>query len=320
MLRRSLIATIVLAWPALSVAQRGISEPLRLTTGAAGGTFFDYGAGLAKLVEAKTSLRVAVSPSGGSIENLRRLEDGSSDLGLVAMGPAFEAWTASAAPWTGSPPLRRARALLPMYETPFHLATTSASGLRTVRDLDGKKVGIGPKGGSNEIIFARLADGVGIRPTLVAGDPNELADRVISGDIDATFFGAGAPIAAYAKIANAVPIVFIPLDGQAAAVLRDAFPYLAVNTIPAHTYKGQTAPVPTVALWNFLVARDDLPAEQSYTLVKAVLSDPAATRLVHPAAAATASANVPANTFMTFHPGALRFYDEAGVPVAGNLR
>lgn len=194
MITRRHLVGLVLAATASPAGAQIASEPdvLRLATGASGGTFFDYGAGLAKLVESKAKLRVVAMPSGGSIENMRRIEDGSADLALVAMGPAFEAWNASAAPWTGKPPLKRARALLPMYETPFHLATTEASGLKTVRDLDGKRVGVGPKRGANEQIFLRLSEGLNMTTDLVFGDPGELADKVISREVDAIFFGAGA--------------------------------------------------------------------------------------------------------------------------------
>jgi uncharacterized protein len=305
------LASLALPFPAFAQSPAA----LKLSTGAAGGTFFEYGAGIARLVEGKTPLKIEVVPSAGSVENLRRLESGQADMALVAMGPGYEAWTASAAPWIGNPPLKGGRALVPMYETPFHLATIEASGVKTVRELDGKKVGVGPKGGANEQIFLRLAEGLGIKPELVFGDPGPLADQVIRKEITATFFGAGAPIPAYARIAEAEKIVFLPLDGDAGAALRKAFPYLAANAIPANTYRGQTQPVPTVALWNFIVAREGLADEAAYQITKAILSDPVAAKAIHPAAAATVIANIGANSFMPFHPGAVRYLREAGAAV-----
>jgi uncharacterized protein len=308
---QSAAATAVTSQPLSALAQ---DAPLRLTTGASGGTFFEYGAGLARLIETQVGRKIEVIPSAGTIENMRRIEAGSADLALAAMGPAYEAWTASAPPWIGNPPLRRARAVLPMYETPFHLATVRSSGLTTVASLDGKSVGVGPRGGSNEQIFQTMANGISIRANLVNGDPGELAQKVIRGEIDALFFGAGAPIPAYVRIASDADIVFIPLDGAAAQALQRAYPYLTANNIPPNTYRGQTVPVPTVALWNFVVAREDLGADLVQAVAQAVLADPVRTRAVHPAASATIAGNVGANTFMPFHTGALRFLDGAGVP------
>jgi uncharacterized protein len=290
--------------------------PLRFSTGSAGGTFFEYGAAMARLIQERTGLVVTTAASAGSIENLRRIESGAADLALVAMGPAYEAWTASAPPWTGGPQLRKARALVPMYETPFHLATTQATGLRQARALDGRRVGVGPRGGANELIFQKLAEGLGIKPIIEFGDPSQLADKVISGEIDALFFGAGAPVPAYTKIADQTSIQFLPIETEGAASLRRAYPYMGIGTIPAGSYKGQTAPVPTVVLWNFIVASNELDNVRAHAAARAILADNNAARRAHPAAAATRIENLAANTFMPFHEGALQYFREVGVPAA----
>jgi uncharacterized protein len=312
----------ILLSTAMTMAASAISPavaqgpPLRLSTGATGGTFFEYGAGMARLIEARTGRKIEPLPSGGTIENLRRIESGAADIALAAMGPAYEAWTASTPPWIGNPPLRRARALLPMYETPFHLATVKETGLTSAAALNGKSVGVGPRGGSNEQIFQKMAEGIGIKANLVNGDPAELAERVVKRELDALFFGAGAPIPAFTRIANAADIVFISLDGSAGQALRRAYPYLTLNAIPAGVYRGQSQPVPTVALWNFVVARDELPSDVAEAIVRAVLSDPTRTRAIHPAAIATVAINVGANTFMPFHAGALAYLQSSGVPTS----
>lgn len=299
----------------LALGQQGTA--LRLSTGAAGGTFFDYGAALAKFMTERTGLTIEAVPSSGTIENVRRIEAGQAELGLLAMGPAYEAWTASAAPWIGQPPQRQARAVFPMYETPFHLATIERTGVKALSDLNGRAVGVGPRNGSNEQIFTKLAEGLGLSVRLANGDPAALADAVLRGEIDALFFGAGAPIPAYTKIAEAAPIRFLPLDGAAARVLRAAFPYLGENVIRARSYRGQDADVPTVALWNFLAARADVSETVIEKLAEAVLSDPAATRAIHSTASATHLQFLAANTFMPFHAGALRYFARAGVRLDG---
>ena len=46
--------------------------------------------------------------------------------------------------------------MLPMYETRFHLATIDSSGITAFAQLAGRKVGVGPKGGANELIFTQV--------------------------------------------------------------------------------------------------------------------------------------------------------------------
>jgi uncharacterized protein len=158
-----------------------------------------------------------------------------------------------------------------------------------------------------------MAEGLGIRVTLVNGDPAALAERIVKREIDALFFGAGAPVPAFTRLADTADIVFMPLEGAASDALRRAYPYMTQNNLPAGIYRGQTASVPTVALWNFVVAREDMPTDIVAAVAQAVLSDPAQTRTIHPAAAATLSTNVVANTFLPFHPGALQFLEAAGI-------
>jgi TRAP transporter TAXI family solute receptor len=287
---------------------------LRLGTGAAGGTFFEYGPGLASLLAA-AGIAIEARATGGSNENLTLLESGALDLALVAIGPAFEAWNAAGS-WASRQPIRKIRALLPMYETPFHLVALASSGIGSVRQLDGKRVGTGPAKGPPEHFFRALATETGITPTLVSDSPSELARLVVDGGIDAFFFGAGVPVAAFAAVAARAPMtVFGPDESERAALCR-RFPFMAPAEVPAGTYDGQRSAVRTVALWNFVLARADLADQTAYQITKAVLADPARAAAIHPAAKATVPASAAANAVVPFHAGALRFYAEAGITLA----
>lgn len=284
---------------------------LTMSTGAAGGTFVEYGDRLAKLLSANTSATVSTRNSGGSLDNLRCLNEAKCDLALVAMASAFEAW--NGLQWTKGKPLRGYAAMLPMYETPFHLATTQASQVTRVEQLAGKKVGVGPKGGANELIFSALNATLSPPAGLVYGTPTEMADGVIKGTITAFFFGAGAPVPAYRDIAEKSNIVFIPIEGASLFSAQKAFPYLTTTTLPANSYRGQTQPIPTLGLWNFILVRDGVPPDVVYALTRSTLSRGDLVTVVHPIAAQTKSTNLGANTLLPIHPGAIRYYKEVGI-------
>lgn len=290
-------------------------QPLSLGTGAKGGTFYEYGPGLAEMVAERGGPAVAPLTTGGSNENLKLLEAGQLDLGLIALGPAWEAWNA-AEPWVGAGKMRKIRALLPMYETPFHIAALKESGIASLRQLAGRRVGAGPAKGPAENIFRGLLEATAIRVEIVSGSPSDLAAMVADRRIDAFFFGGGLPVTAFEEIARAAPMTVFGLDESEAAAHRRRFPYLAPATVPAGTYKGQDRPIATVALWNFVLARADLPDDAAYALVESVLGDPARAARIHPAASATLARNAVADDFLPFHPGALRWYREAGVTLA----
>src|SRR5260221_13264948 len=113
--------------------------PFVLGTGAKGGGFYPYGEAVLNVVAAATPVRLTNRETAGSNENLRLLESGAVLIALVNMGPAYEAHTASGS-FAGGPRMQNLRALLPMYETPFHYAVPNGSAIRRVRDLGGKRV------------------------------------------------------------------------------------------------------------------------------------------------------------------------------------
>ena len=313
--RRTLLALPVAATLGACATSTPVPSAPRATlafgTGASGGTFLEYGEGLARLVRETTGIALTVVPTGGSNDNLKGIDAGTYPVALVNMGPAFEAWNGLES-WTGGKPLRNMRALVPMYETPFHIVGLRKDPARTVTALDGKIIGTGPRDGPAERIFRALAEELRIRPRIESGGPGELAKRLLDGTIDAFWFGGGAPLPAFEIAEAGAEVVFFGLtDAEAQAALR-RFPYMARTTMAAGTYHTQREPIATVALWNFVAVHRGLPDDIAYDITRAILSQPGRMDAVHPAARATRTANAAANGFLPFHPGAIRFYREAG--------
>ena len=311
-----LLATAVPAW-----AQ---TPALKLLTGAKGGTFFEYGEAAAKFITAETGLAMAVEPSGGSYENIRALHEGRADLALVAMRAvatmALRPPPVLPVPLAAIPPMslsmRRLRALFPMYETPFHMGLRPDAGVTGIAGLDGKRVGVGPENGPGAAMFRDMVAELKLKPEIVFGAPQALADDLMAGRLDGFFFGAGVPVPAFQQMADRDRLRLLPLDGAAADALRKHYPYLVTSAIPAGSYKGQPQAVAAVSVWNFVAAREGLSDDAAYRIVKAVMGDPAKASKIHVTATGTTVANVKANTFMPFHPGAVRYFKEAGVVLA----
>lgn len=283
-----------------------------------GSAFLPYAQGVSAYLNAH-GIKARAIESGGSIENLQKLDvkpDEKSDagpqrLGTVFLGSAFEAVNGSAV-WTRGKKHSALRALFPMYETSFQIVALRSSGLGTLRQLEGKRVGVGPAGGPAESFFRGLAEAVGLRVQTVSGTPAALAADLQAGKIDALWQGAALPIPAIKQVADAADaVVFGLADDELATMLR-RFPFLSPAMIAPNMYRGQTTALKSVAAWNFVMARSDLPDADAYAITKTVLSaaDPKA---IHLSAAPTRAANAFNNTVVPFHPGALRFYQEQGV-------
>jgi len=292
-------------------------ERLVIAAAAPGSVFLAYAQGIGKVVAGRSAIDLEPRHTAGSNENIRLVDANEAPLGTVNMGPGFDAWNGTG-PFAGGP-LRRLRALFPMYETPFHTLVSPKAGIRTLRDLNGRRVGVGPAKGPGEVFFLGMASALGISATVVNGEAIELGDKVAAGEIDAFWFGGGTPMPAFKKVTDGGQGAIIGFTDEESELFRKRFAYFAPYTIPAGTYAGQREPLNSCAVWNFVCANAALPDDVVYELVKAVMDHPAEIKAAHPAAGATALANVGANTFMPFHPGAVRYYREKSVTLRRDL-
>lgn len=307
--------TLLLASPAWLLACTTAPAPapeLGLCAAGPGSNFLPYAQGLAAQLQA-AGLRAQVVQTTGSIENLRRVNADATQLGLAFLGTVHEA-TAGGAPWTQGQRLTALRALFPMYETSFQLAALTSSGLAGVAQLQGRRVGVGPAGGPAESFFQGLVQAVGLQPVLVTGTPSALSADLLAGRIDALWQGASVPIPSLQQLTAGGACQVFGLTEEQTVAMRARFPFLARSVVPAGTYRGQAAPITSVAAWNFVVAHQDLAAELAWRVTQAVLELPDP-RVLHASAGPTRAENARMNTVLPFHPGAVRYYRERGISV-----
>lgn len=285
---------------------------LTLGSGPEGAVFREYAAGAKRVLEAATPFRIEIRHTTGSYENARLIETGALDLAVANMGPMYEAWNRTE-PWVGAAPMRSIRAVSPMYQSILHVVTLAGSGIRGIADLAGKRVGAGPRKAIGEVVYQALFDGVGVRPTIIDGDPADNAAQLIDGRIDAFCYGTGLPTPTFTAIAERhAARIFALTDAEIEIAVR-RYPYMTRCIIPAGTYAGQPETLKSAGFWNFLIARGSLAAATAYTVTKALMADPAAVAGIHPSAVESTAANAAQNGFLPFHPGAIGFYQEKGV-------
>ena len=88
----------------------------------------------------------------GPIHNVKLLDLGGAQIGLVTMGIALQGWNGTG-DWVEGKRFRNMRALFPMYDTPFQLVVLSRSGITTLQQLDKQPMGVGPRAGTVETTF-----------------------------------------------------------------------------------------------------------------------------------------------------------------------
>ncbi|NJM42927.1 MAG: TAXI family TRAP transporter solute-binding subunit [Brachymonas sp.] len=276
----------------------------------AGSAFLPYAEGIAKFLSDK-GLKTQALTSAGSIENIRKIDAEPNRVATVFLGTAYEGFTGTGA-WTQGQKFTNLRALFPMYETSFQVAALRSNGITGVAQLAGKRVGVSPAGGPAESFFKGLIEAIGLQAQIVNGTPAALASDLLAGKIDALWQGAALPIPALKQVAGAADAVIFGLsEAELAAMLR-RFPFLSRASIAANTYRGQGSVLQSVAAWNFIMAHKDLPELDAYWITQTVLSN-AQPEQMHPTAAPTRAANAVHNSVIPFHPGAQRYYAQAGV-------
>jgi len=324
MTRRNLLAATAVApfVAAPSFAQtRDPSWPASVTLGTAsvGGTYFVYGQAWASLVGEKIGLPINTQQTQGPNQNLLLVQGKQVELGMVTMGVALQAWNGQGE-WTRGQQMRDVRALFPMYDTPFHFVALRRSGITSVAQLAGKRVGVGPRAGTPGTYFPLIFQALGVQNvTIRNGQAADMGSQLGDGLIDCFAFAAGLPIAAYSELANTQDMVFFGFNDGELAKLQTALPELSPSTIPAGTYKQMASADKTVGLFNFAISNKGLPDSLAYAIVKAVHDNHDAMVKGHAAASETIPQNVTKNTFLPFHPGAARYYREKGLTIPDNL-
>jgi len=287
-------------------------EALVIGTASPGGAYYAYGEGLARILSRALGIRVSMRPTEGPTENIRLLENGEIQIGFITTGSGLQAWNGSG-DWTEGRKFQSMRVMFPMYDTPIHFLALEGAGIRTLGDLTGKKVGVGPQGGTSGTYIPKFFDTLGIEATLAHGDWTELAEQVDQGQLDALAVASGVPFPAFAELGKRSKVTYIPLSQEQITALDLAMPELEPSVIQPGSYPSLMAPYHTVGLYNFAVAHERLPNDLVYAIIRATFTNHDELMEAHPAAASTIPENFTRNAFLPFHGGAIRFYQEIGV-------
>jgi TRAP transporter TAXI family solute receptor len=308
----AIIAIAGFLWPALSLSMEpNWPDQMVIGTASPGGTYYVYGEGLAKILTRDLGLPVVPLATEGPTQNIELLEAGKAELGFVTTGIAFQAWNSTGV-WVGKKPARSMRAIFPMYDTPFQFAVLQESGIRSIVELAGKRVGIGPRGGTSAAYFPEFFRTLNVDANLVFGEWAELAAQLQQRTLDVLAVGAGVPFPSFIELEAKERVRYLALDPKQISTLRLAMPELTPSRIPAGTYPSLLRPYETLGLYNFAIAQAELPDDLVYNVVRAVFENNEEMLETTAAAAATIPANLDRNSFLPLHPGAIRYYRQIG--------
>ena len=311
---------LAIAISATSVPAADPNWPKSLTLGTAspGGPYYVYGDALAQILTEKLAIPVNPLPTQGPVHNVKLVDSGGAQLGFITMGIGLQGWNGTG-DWTNGKQLRNMRALFPMYDTPFQAVVLRRSGIATLAQLDQKRFGIGPKAGTGGTYMPAILKVLGISGEMNYGSFDDMVTKLFAGQLDAFVTLVGAPMPAMQKAEANEPITFIGLSPEQIDAIRKAMPEFSPSTIAAGTYRSLDKDYITFGVYNFAIGRADLPDDLVYQLVKAVFENQPRLVKAYSGASDTLPRNVVKNTFLPFHPGAVRYYREIGVKIPDAL-
>jgi TRAP transporter TAXI family solute receptor len=250
------------------------------------------------------------------VHNVKLVESGGAQLGLVTMGVALQAWNGTA-DW--GKPFRTMRALFPMYDTSFQITVLRRSGISSVAMLDKLDVGAGPRAGTGGVYVPKILAALGISSRMGYGSWDEATKDLLSGKYNAVVMVGGAPFPAAIEVEKKEPLHFISLTEPEIDLVRKAMPELSLSHITAGTYKSLDKDYTTVGVYNFAVGRSDLPEDLVYNLVKTVYDNQPRLVSSTDSAKETVPQNIVKDAFLPLHPGAIRYYREIGIKIPDAL-
>jgi hypothetical protein len=276
---------------------------LILGTATPGGGFPLYGDAFAEMVNAQEpKIRVQPRNTKGSNENVPLLEGRKLDLALVA------GEIASAALAKPDTPLRVVAA---MYSSPGMFIVRGDSPHRAIADLRGKTVVMGTQASGvtalGNTVLSSL--GVEVKPIFLekaADGPPMLMD----GRAEA-LWGAGVGWPAFTSLAKQGGRFITPSSSEIDVILKKN-PALQAVTLPAKSYPGQDAPLPSVGSWSYVLATKDLDEQAAYLLARAVhrAEGPLAARLEQARETTMANTLAAAPRRELIHAGVLKYLGE----------
>lgn len=322
--RRSLLATMAALGVGVPFARELQAAPahwpksLTLATASVGGTYYVYGQAWASLVSEKIGVTISTQQTQGPNQNLILVQDRQVELGMTTMGIALQAWEGTGS-WTQGRKFRDVRAIFPMYDTPFHFVSLAGSGITSVAQLNGKRVGVGPRAGTPGTYFPMFFEALGLKATIVNGQASDMAGQLGDGLIDCFAFAAGLPISSFSELEATQTVTFFSFTKDEIAKLKAKFPELSDAVIPAGTYRTLKEDQPTLGIFNFAICHKSLPDDLVEAIVRTIFENHDELVKGHAAAKETVLANVGRNGFLPFHPGAVKYYRSKGIDIPDRL-
>lgn len=289
-------------------------QRLRFAGGPAGGAYYILADSMAAILEEGIPrVSVKVQSTGGGAANLRMIENRQADMAITQAAAFFMG--DDEAQGGGPVQFHHVRVMARLYGAAAHLAVLKNSSIKSVEDLKGARIAIGPPGSGAALSAERFFRKLGLWHSIIPvreGYTMAIPD-LMTWQVQAVWQTTGIPSVSVDELSQKAPIRLLDLEEAARKVaLFDAYPGYSPAVIPAGTYKGINREVRTFQDQEILVAAKELDQQLVYQALQTIYSEQGLRRLrkSHPVAREISLDKGGQLVRFTLHPGAVLFWQE----------
>ncbi len=316
------LLTLALCVPPSIAAQPAIKRGdyfITVLTGPSSGIYFPIGGAFSTFI-GTLGYKTSATATGATAENINALQTGQGEMAIAMADSVIQAVQAFGA-YEGKKPAKNLRAMMGLWPNYCQIVTTADSGIKSFKDLKGKKVGVGAPNSGVELNARMMFEAHGMSYKDCRIDYlnyGEAIDQMKNGLCDAAFVTSGLGNATIRELGVTKKIAFVPVEGEARQKLIKKYPFYIEAVIPAATY-GTDKDTQTAAVMNIMLVDIKLPANVVYDLLTNIYS-PKGLEAIQ-ASHATAKVNIKPETALRgivgtpvpFHEGAIKYYKEKGM-------
>jgi TRAP transporter TAXI family solute receptor len=288
-------------------------QELAIATASSGGAWFPIGAGMAEVIKKSIpGVQARVQTTGGGVENVKLVHDGKTEIGISISYLAYNGYN-GIDPYKSK--MQNIRTLFSGLSTGvMQVVVPAGSKIKSLADLKGKKVAVGPAGGGALTVLNDIFQEYGfkmsnITPSYVAYD--EGVTMMTDGHIDAAVVYAAVPTPAVKTLSTGPhPFRMLELEEKIQKTILSKYPYYVPVIIKKDIY-GTSSDIRVVGTPNIVIVHSKLSDDLVYRVTKAFF-EPAGLEMIrnsHPSARVLTLEKA-AVAAVPLHSGAEKFYRE----------
>lgn len=294
---------------------------ITIGTGAVTGVYYPTGGALSRMINNKSSrygIKATVESTAGSVYNINAVISGDLEFGIAQSDRQYQAIHGKAE-WSAVGPMKTLRSVFSIHPESITLIASAESGIDSVNDLKDKRVNIGNPGSgqlqnSKDILsaFGMTTEDIRAEYVKAVEAPGLFQDE----KIDAFFYTVGHPNGNIKEATSGrIKVNIISIRGPEIDRMLARYPYYAKTLIPGEFYPNKTkkGDVESIGVKATLITSSEVDDDAVYAVTKEVFDNIEDFKTLHPAYSVLTKENMLNGLSAPLHPGALRYYKEAGL-------